>query len=108
MIDRRWEAWAEREAGMGAAWEAADGDPFKILSLLIRRSGGKATFDGGRDITKGCTFCGTKKRPRELVTIGRYLNGRSLTRPVCERCMPIAEAVRMKPEAVLRKGWEWP
>lgn len=81
-----------------AWWRALPSRPDAIMQLCgaLDAAGAKVTFDSGRDITKACTFCGTKDEPRELVDIGRYFNGDMLTRPVCARCKTVAEA-RGKP-----------
>lgn len=105
MIDRTWERWlekAEREAAYEAAMEAAGDDPFAQIDASLMLAGTRATFDFGRSTHRACTFCGTTERPRDLVTIGRYINGELLTRPVCLRCKPLAEARQM---VRLREGW---
>jgi len=65
---------------------------FDDLMELLR--GMKVSFDRGRNSTHPCTFCAAPAEPNhELVTIGKYGNGRDLTRPVCVECMPVARAV---------------
>lgn len=65
------------------------------LIKALEKSGARVTFDRGRDITHPCTFCATPANPHhELVTIGTYPNGDDLTRPVCVKCMTIAEAIK--------------
>lgn len=68
-------------------------DPTEELAALLAAADAPVTFDGGRDNTHPCTFCGKPPAStHDLVTIGRYLNGQSLTRPVCEGCLPRAKA----------------
>jgi hypothetical protein len=63
------------------------------LAALLKESGARVTFDSGRDITKPCTFCGTPADPtHQLRDIGRYPNGNTITRPVCEDCSEVGEA----------------
>lgn len=102
MIDTAFERWAAQNAGFDAEWAAAGDDPVKMLCVALRRSGARVSFDRGRSIAHPCTFCGRTDEPRNLVTIGRYTSGEELTRPVCARCMPIADAARMKPEVVCK------
>lgn len=67
--------------------------PFEMLDRLIAESGLRVTFDAGRNHTHPCTFCGTKDRPRVLVNLGVYHDGRdTISRPVCETgpCMDVA------------------
>lgn len=62
---------------------------------LLTESGARASFDRGRNITNPCTFCGTPANPtHELRHIGRYPNGNLLTRPVCENCLAIGDALQ--------------
>lgn len=68
---------------------------FDELLDLIKTSGVRVTFDSGRNINHPCTFCAAPG-PHKLVTIGAYPNGDDLTRPVCPRCMTIAEARKPK------------
>lgn len=59
------------------------------LAKLLESVGAKVTVDPGRSIFHPCTFCGQPPVPHfthELMTIGRYLNGAKLTRPVCDDC----------------------
>ena len=53
------------------------------LCDLLRETGLRATFDPRRNLTHPCYFCEKSEKKRELVTIGYYLNGDDLTRPVC-------------------------
>lgn len=66
-------------------------DDINNLSELLKAAGAKPTFDPGRSNTHPCTFCATTAEPRELVDIGTYYDGSTLTRPVCTRCRPLAE-----------------
>lgn len=76
-------------------------DALKELCRLLADA--RVTFDSGRNISHPCTFCGTPAAPyHELFTIGRYLNGDDLTRPVCVDCIPIVEA--RKAEATKHGG----
>lgn len=102
MIDTTFERWADQNAGFDAAMDAAGDDPIAQLSAHLRAAGLHASLDSGRSFKRPCTFCGTDERPRELVRIGRYGDGSSIERPVCEPCKPLADA-RQKPR--LREGW---
>lgn len=64
---------------------------FREFIDLIARSGVKVTFDPGRSHRNPCTFCGVAPASgiHELVTLGTYLNGEELTRPVCVACLPM-------------------
>lgn len=74
----------------------AAGDAIGALIAAVEAAGGRFTFDPGRDITHACTFCGDSTKPRTLETIGTYVDGDELTRPVCPDCMVIVEARREK------------
>ncbi len=68
-------------------------DAIEKLGCALKRSGAKVTLDPGRNITYPCTFCGRAPHAGvyRLRDIGRYPNGDTLTRPVCEECSPLAE-----------------
>lgn len=69
-------------------------DPITELGLLLAAAGARATFDRHRNLTHPCYRCGTTERPRDLVTVGRYLRpfgggllpGDRLVRPLCKSC----------------------
>jgi hypothetical protein len=65
---------------------------FDELLHLLRESGARVTFDSGRNQTHPCTFCATTTEPRTLQDLGAYVDGDTLTRPVCLRCTGIVEA----------------
>lgn len=65
---------------------------FDDLMELLK--GVRMTFDRGRNITHHCTFCDAEPNPaHELATIGNYITGAELTRPVCVACMPLVRAM---------------
>jgi len=69
-------------------------EPVSELCELLDAVGASVTLDLGRNIRNPCTFCGrppNRGQVHTLVTLGRYLNGDDLTRPVCEKCMPLAK-----------------
>ncbi len=72
------------------------GDAVEDLAAMLDSAGARATFDRGRNSTHPCTFCGKSPASgaHQLLTIGRYLDGTELTRPVCSGCVLTAR-VRM-------------
>lgn len=71
-------------------------DALKQLCELLDAAGARLDFDLGRDIDikKACTFCGDASAPsRKLYIIGRYPNGRTLSRPVCMGCEAVGQAL---------------
>ncbi len=98
MIDTTFERWAEQNAGLDAELEAAGGDPFKTLGVLVRASGTHATFDLGASFERPCTVCGTTLEPRDLIQIGTYLDGSELRRPVCEKHMVLMHLHGAEPD----------
>ncbi len=72
------------------------------LAALLERAGAKVTLDPGRSIKHNCTFCNEPPdTAHDLCDIGHYLNGETLTRPVCERCKPLVPAEQVRPIAEL-------
>ena len=70
-------------------------DPPVELLTLLRERNAPVSFDSGRSIKHPCTFCGKAPAPgscHELWHIGRYNDGKILTRPVCVTCEPVAAA----------------
>ncbi len=64
------------------------------LAELLRSSNARLSLDAGRNHTHPCTFCGKSTAERQvtafaLVTIGKYLDGQDLTRPVCTHCLVV-------------------
>lgn len=76
------------------------GDAVDDLAALLDSAGARCSFDRGRSNTHPCTFCG-KPPPAgftyALLTIGRYISGDDLTRPVCAGCVEIAALRMTKP-----------
>lgn len=61
------------------------------LCELLDASGLKVTLDMGRSIYHNCFFCNKAAAPtHNLMDVGVYYNGNTITRPVCEECRPIA------------------
>lgn len=101
MIDRCFELRLERarciplEAKLEAARVA--GDHLLELCLLLDLAGARLSFDRGRSTRLPCTFCGAAKAPF-METIGRYLDGSPLTRPVCVECAPRIDQLKRRPK----------
>lgn len=64
------------------------------LLALLKEAGINPSFDMGRNITHPCTYCARSDVPLELVTIGTYFDGSSLTRPVCGECLPMVRKAK--------------
>lgn len=70
-------------------------DAIDELAELLQEAGLTVTLDVGRTIRGPCTFCGhhpEKGSTHDLWDLGHYHNGETLTRPVCHRCEPLAQA----------------
>ncbi len=72
----------------------ADHDHVEELDSLLKSASARVTFDVGRNCTHPCTFCGKSPAERQvkafaLVTIGKYLDGQDLMRPVCAYCSTV-------------------
>lgn len=76
-----------------------DEDFANQLAKALDSAGARLTFDRGRNNTHPCTFCGERQPgvTLRLMTIGRYLDGNGLTRPVCPKCEPTAQKRMAKP-----------
>jgi uncharacterized protein (DUF433 family) len=70
-------------------------DSITKLAEVLREAGARPYFDRGNNATNPCTFCGTRPPPdtaHKMVCIGTFGNGDPIRRPVCDQCMPVAEA----------------
>jgi hypothetical protein len=69
-------------------------DAVDDLAELLDSAGARVTFDRGRNSGHPCTFCAKPgKSAHRLRNIGRYPNGTRITRPVCENCSSLADAI---------------
>jgi len=75
-------------------------DAVSELAALLDSAGARVTFDSGRNCTHPCTFCGEKPPGwgHKLLTIGHYIDGSELTRPVCAGCERVARVRMTKKE----------
>jgi hypothetical protein len=91
-------ALVDSPGGAGGVLEY-EGDAVNDLAVLLDSAGARVSFDRGRSNTHPCTFCGKPPADggaHQLLTIGRYISGADLTRPVCSGCDAIAR-LRMTP-----------
>ena len=68
-------------------------DAVARLGAALSAAGAVVTLDPGRNNTNPCTFCGRPphRGAFHLRDIGRYPDGDTITRPVCEGCSHLAE-----------------
>jgi hypothetical protein len=81
--------------------EAPEPDMVDHLAAALDAANARVTVDRGRNCTHPCTFCGKPPAAGDyhlLRTIGRYLDGDALTRPVCPKCLPLAKLRMTKKE----------
>jgi DNA-binding NtrC family response regulator len=68
------------------------------LAALLERAGAKVTLDLGRNMLHNCTFCNEPPAAsHELCDIGHYMNGETITRPVCVSCKVLIPEERVTP-----------